>query len=244
MGHLLPSALWTLQRQSQLRRCGGNVLLTYFISFNILQNRPLVFNQWARVVCLPDHQKNECQGHQKAPVFVGMAGVLISSDTSHVFMVVGGEGTSPAWWEVHPKGGRMRKAGSFCAVQATALAKCQRRRCCSWGTEAMLGLSNPICVQLFKGILVARHSNTMISHDLWVSGSFSARCACPLFFAGAGSRPSPSRPTQRECAEETSSWKGKPGSLEMAEPLGTAQMSHLPVLSCICSLQAAGFTDA
>lgn len=29
----------------------------------------------------------------------------------------------------------------------------------------------------------------------------------------------------------------------MAEPLGAAQMSHLPVLSCICSLQAAGFTE-
>lgn len=91
MGHLIPSALWTLQRQSQLRIWGGKVLLTYLIPFSILQNRPLIFNQWASFA---SNEKNEPQRHQKAPVFIGVSGVLISFDTSHVFMVVGGEGTN------------------------------------------------------------------------------------------------------------------------------------------------------
>lgn len=72
----------------------------------------------------------------------------------------------------------------------------------------------------------------------------SARCACPLFSAGAGTLPCRSRPTRRERAEETGSWKGKPGALGMAEPLGAARMPQLPLWSCICSLRAVGFTDA
>lgn len=72
----------------------------------------------------------------------------------------------------------------------------------------------------------------------------SARCACPLFSAGAGTLPCRSRPTRRERAEETGSWKGKLGALGMAEPLGTARMPQLPLWSCICSLRAVGFTDA
>jgi len=46
-----------------------------------------------------------------------------------------------------------------------------------------------------------------------------------------------------------SSWKGKPGALGMAEPLGAAWMSQQPlqplqIQSCICSLQTVDFKDA
>lgn len=81
------------------------------------------------MVCLPEHQKNERQRRQKAPAFIGVAGVFISFDTSQVFMVMGGEAASPALWEVHPKRGRMRKAPSLSAVQATALTRRQSSRC-------------------------------------------------------------------------------------------------------------------
>lgn len=36
-------------------------------------------------------------------MFISVAGVLISFDTSYVFVVEGGEGASPALWEVHLK---------------------------------------------------------------------------------------------------------------------------------------------
>lgn len=55
-------------------------------------------------------------------MFISAAGVLISFDTSYVFVVVGREGASPALWEVHPKRGKARKARSFSPAQAAALA--------------------------------------------------------------------------------------------------------------------------
>lgn len=65
------------------------------------------------------------QRRQKAPVFISVAGVLISFDTSYVFVVVGGEGASPALWEAHPKRRKTRKARSFSPAQAAALVGCR-----------------------------------------------------------------------------------------------------------------------
>lgn len=36
MGHLMPSALWAIQRQSQLRSCGGSILLWHIWHISLL----------------------------------------------------------------------------------------------------------------------------------------------------------------------------------------------------------------
>lgn len=148
MGHLMSSALWTLQRQSQLRRCGGNVLLRYFIPFSILQKRLLIFSQWASVVCLPEHQKNEHQRHQKAPVFIGVAGALISFDTSHVFMVVGRRAPLlPGGKFIPREGGRgkldhsvQRKPQLLWGAKAAVAAREQQKQC--WVYQIRAGYSS------------------------------------------------------------------------------------------------------
>lgn len=57
-------------------------------------------------------------------------------------MVMGGEGASPAFWEVHPKWGRTRKARSFSAVQAAAPARQPKHNLINWVYQIMAGYSS------------------------------------------------------------------------------------------------------
>lgn len=121
------------------------------------------------------------------------------------------------WWRVGrapllPCGKFTQGEGEQGKGKGSALCKpissCGALKFCLWLVQAILGLSNYSWVQLFKGTLAVRHSNSMISHDLWTSCSSSARCACLLFSAGVGTHPCWSCPTQKECAEETALGKG------------------------------------
>lgn len=94
------------------------------------------------------------------------------------------------WWRVGrapllPCGKFTQGEGEQGKGKGSALCKpissCRALKFCLWLVQAILGLSNYSWVQLFKGTLAVRHSNSMISHDLWTSCSSSARCACLCF---------------------------------------------------------------
>lgn len=186
-----------------LRSPGRSVLLTYFIP---LQNRPLIFKQQASMACLLEHQKKKkkervslggLQRRQKAQVFISVAGVFISFDTSYVFVaVVGGKGASPVLWEVYPRRGRMRKA--LCKPRSSR-RELRQPLLRSRAVEAAPGLSYYSWGRLFKGTLAARCSNAAICRDLWMSCSFFCQMCLPFVFCG-GWHPSMPEPSHAEGA--------------------------------------------
>lgn len=188
------------------------------------------------------------QRRQKAPVFISAVGAFISFDTSYVFVVVAsGEGSSPALWEVHPGRGRTRKGQGLSPLQANKLL---------WGTEILLvtGTSNTGFIKLQLGAALQRdpRSTSQQQHDQpWFMNILQLFCQMCLPFVFCRSwNPSMLELSHAEgVCRRDSSWKGKPGALGMAEPLGAAWMSQQPlqplqIQSCICSLQTVDFKDA
>lgn len=201
-GHLMPSTLRTIQSQPGSEALVG--VSCWHISFLCRIGHWFSSSKQAWLVSLSIRKKKKkrvslggLQRRQKAPVFISVAGVFISFDTSYVFVVVvGGKGASPVLWEVYPRRGRMRKA--LCEPKSSR-GVLRQPLLHSRAVEAAPGLSNYSWGRLFKGTLAARRSNTMLSRDLWTSCSFFCQMCLPFVFCG-GWHPSMPEPSHAEGA--------------------------------------------
>lgn len=202
-GHLVPSTLWTTQNQPGSEALVG--VSCWHISFLCRIGHWFSSSKQAWLVSLSIRKKKKkervslggLQRRQKAQVFISVAGVFISFDTSYVFVaVVGGKGASPVLWEVYPRRGRMRKA--LCKPRSSR-RELRQPLLRSRAVEAAPGLSYYSWGRLFKGTLAARCSNAAICRDLWMSCSFFCQMCLPFVFCG-GWHPSMPEPSHAEGA--------------------------------------------